>query len=151
MSTNTTVVDASLEQTFQVLSTARFYPRWVVGAKEYRDEDPGFPAVGTRFHHTVGIGPITLDDNTEVLELEPGHRIVLQARTRPLGTARVQLRIEPVADGTRIVLEEGPGDLFSRLLFNPIADALLKGRNVEALRRLKDIVEAEARAGRPQG
>lgn len=149
MATNETLVDATVAETFRVLSTARLYPEWVVGAKAYRGEDPGFPAVGTRLHHTVGIGPLTLDDNTEVLELDPGRRIVLQARTRPLGTARVQLRLEPTARGTRIVMDEGPGDAASRLVFNPLADLLLRGRNVEALRRLKRIVETQSRSGTP--
>lgn len=144
MSTNETVVDASLEQTFEVLSTARFYPQWVVGAKEFRGADDGFPAPGTKFHHSVGVGPLKLKDNTEVLELDPGRQIVLQARTRPLGTARVKITVHPAGGGTRIVLEEGPGDAMSRLVFNPIADLLLHGRNVEALRRLKEIVETEA-------
>ncbi len=145
MATNETVVDATIEQTFEVLSTAHFYPQWVVGAKEFRGADAAFPAVGTKFHHSVGVGPLTLKDDTEVLALDPGRGIVVQARTRPLGTARVQIRLEPASEGTRIVMEEGPGDAISRLVFNPLADLLLQGRNVEALRRLKDIVETQAR------
>lgn len=146
MSVNETVVDATIERVFAVLSTAHFYPDWVVGAKDFRGVDPGFPAPGTKFHHSVGAGPITLKDNTEVLELDPGRRIVLQARTRPLGTARVEITLHPAGGGTRIVMREGPGDAFSRLMFNPVADLLLKGRNVEALRRLSEIVESQAPA-----
>lgn len=146
MSTNETVVDATTEQVFDVLRTARHYPEWVVGAKAFRGADPGFPAPGTKFHHSVGAGPVTIKDNTEVLELDPGRRIVLQARTRPLGTARVEITVLPAGHGARIVMKEGPGDHLSRLFFNTVADLLLKGRNVEALRRLKDIVETQARS-----
>lgn len=143
MSVNETVVDATVDQVYAVLSTARFYPEWVVGAKDFRGADAAFPAPGTKFHHSVGVGPLTLKDNTEVLELEPRRRIVLQARTRPLGTARVEITLHPAGGGTRIVLAEGPGDAFSRLVFNPVADLLLKGRNVEALRRLSAIIDAQ--------
>ncbi|MTD46363.1 hypothetical protein GKE82_19245 [Conexibacter sp. W3-3-2] len=83
MATTETVVDATVADTFRVLSTAHLYPEWVVGAN---------------------------------------------------ATAR----------GTRVVMDEGPGDLASRLVFNPLADLLLRGRNVEALRRLKRIVETRA-------
>jgi uncharacterized protein YndB with AHSA1/START domain len=142
MSVNETVIDTTPQRVFDVLRDARNYPDWVVGAKKLRDVDPGFPAVGTRFHHTVGVGPFTLDDHSEVLECVPDRRLVLKAKTRPLGTARVELDLHAHGSGaTKVVMREGPGDRFSRLLFNPVADVLLKGRNVEALRRLKRIAE----------
>lgn len=142
MSVNETVIDTTPQRVFDVLRDARNYPEWVVGAKKLRDVDPGFPAVGTRFHHTVGVGPFTLDDHSEVLECVPDRRLVLKAKTRPLGTARVELDLHAQGAGaTRVVMREGPGDRFSRLLFNPLADLALKGRNVEALRRLKRIAE----------
>jgi hypothetical protein len=84
----------------------------------------------------VGVRPFTLNDNTEVLEVtEPVH-LVLQARARPLGTARVILDLVDLGDHTQVTMVEGPGDRFSRLLHNPVADFLLRRRNDEALRRL---------------
>ena len=44
------------------------YGYWVVGSKEIRDADPGWPAPGSRFHHTIGFGPFALDDHTQALE-----------------------------------------------------------------------------------
>lgn len=149
MATNDTHVDATPEQVFEVLCIPRHYPDWVVGAKDFRGADPDWPAVGTKFHHSVGAGPLTIKDNTEVLEVEPDRRLVLQARTRPMGTARVELTLHPEAGGTRIVMKEGPGDAMSRLVFNPVADLLLKGRNVEALRRLSRLIDEHVR--RPAG
>lgn len=142
MAVNDTVIDTPPDRIFDVWRDARLYADWVVGAKHVRAVDDGWPAVGTRFHHCVGFGPLTIKDDTEVLECEPGRRLVLKAKTRPLGTARVELELHPEGAGsTRVVMKEGPGDRMSRIVFNPIADLALKGRNVEALRRLKRIAE----------
>jgi hypothetical protein len=75
-------------------------------------------------------------------------RLVLQARARPLGTARVTLDLIDLGDRTQVTMVEGPGDRFSRLLHNPIADFLLHRRNNEALRRLERLaVSADRRMG----
>lgn len=146
MATNETTIDTPPERVFDVLREPRHYADWVVGAKKIRGSDPGWPAQGTKFHHTVGFGPLTLSDETEVLEVEPDRRLVLKAKTRPLGTARVELELLDAGQGrTRVVMTEGPGDPLSRIVFNPLADLALKGRNVEALRRLKEIAEEGGR------
>jgi uncharacterized protein YndB with AHSA1/START domain len=142
MATNETTIDTTPRRIFDVLSEPRHYADWVVGAKKIRSADPDWPAVGTKFHHTVGFGPLTLDDNTEVLEKQDDRRLVLKAKTRPLGTARVELDLLDAGAGrTRVIMREGPGDPMSRIAFNPLLDLALKGRNVEALRRLKEIAE----------
>jgi uncharacterized protein YndB with AHSA1/START domain len=145
VSLNTITVDAPPARVWDVLGDASCYPRWVVGAKDFRGADRGFPAVGSRFHHSVGFGPITLDDHTEVLDVNPPWRIELRARARPLGTARVVVLVQPQGDDSSYVtLIEDPGDPMSRLVHNPVLDALLRGRNVEALRRLKALVERQS-------
>ena len=142
MSLNTTIVEATPERVWEVLSDPACYPRWVVGAKEFRGADPGFPAVGTKFHHSVGAGPITLQDHTEVIDLNPPWRIELRAKTRPFGTARVALLVQPFRDdATYLTLIEDGGDPLSRLIFTPLTHALIWGRNVKALQRLKSIIE----------
>ena len=40
-------------------------------------------------HRAPGAGPLTLDDNTEVLEKQDGRRLVLKAKTRPLGAGTI--------------------------------------------------------------
>ncbi len=148
MAVNETVIDTTPAGVFAVLADARNYADWVVGAKEVRSIEPGWPGIGTKFHHRVGFGPFTLADNTEVLECVPDQHLALKAKTRPLGTARVELDLEPHgASQTRVVMREGPGDRISRLIYNPLADLAMKGRNVEALRRLKRIAEDGASRG----
>jgi uncharacterized protein YndB with AHSA1/START domain len=139
-------IEAPPEQVWAVLAEPKHYPDWVVGASAIRDADPGFPAPGTRFHHRVGFGPLKIDDHSEAVEAEPPRRLKLRAKARPLGTAFVTLVLEPTARGTHVTMYEEPADLLSRVVYNPITDLLLHGRNVESLRRLKALVEARARA-----
>jgi uncharacterized protein YndB with AHSA1/START domain len=129
------------DRVFAVLSDPQAYAHWVVGSKEIRDADPGFPAPGTRLHHSVGFGPITLKDNTTVLESAPPHRLVLRAKARPLGTARVVMDIQPEGAGSRVTMIEDAGDPLTRLVFNPLTHLLVRGRNTESLRRLQDLAE----------
>ncbi|HEU4462486.1 MAG TPA: SDR family NAD(P)-dependent oxidoreductase [Solirubrobacterales bacterium] len=147
MARNRVHIHASPEEVFAILSEARRYPEWVVGAAGIRDEDEEFPAVGSRFHHKVGSWPVGLKDHTEVLEIEPPTRLLLKAKARPLGTATIELELRESAGGTELLMEEVPGDrLTSLVAANPLADTLLRVRNAEALTRLKRLVE-----GTPEG
>lgn len=144
MSRNEIVVDVPPAAVFNVLADGNRYADWVVGAKKVRHVEGPWPQPGARFHHTVGVGPLKIDDNTKVLELDPGHRLVLSARARPAGTARVVLTLEPVdGDRTRVVMEEwaesGPANLIPQRLLDPLTHV----RNAEALRRLKNLAENE--------
>ncbi|MGZ6695028.1 MAG: SRPBCC family protein [Solirubrobacteraceae bacterium] len=139
MSRTAAVIPAAPEQVWAVLADPGSYAYWVVGSHSIRDADAGWPAVGTRIHHRVGAGPLTINDETEVVEALPRHRLVLHARARPLGTARVELVLTPEGTSTRVVMVEEPGDRLSRLLHNPLADRLLHRRNELALRRLAEL------------
>ncbi len=137
-------VDAVPERVFAVLSDPRSFGDWVVGSETIRDADAHWPAAGARFHHTVGSGPLKVDDHTEVLESHPPHRLVLRAKARPLGTACVTLTITPQGGGSEIIMREQAADLLSKLQFNPIVQPLLYVRNVKSLRRLKRLAEQTA-------
>ena len=141
-------VAASCEQVWATLSDGWLYPAWVVGASRIRGVDPSWPAVGARLHHSVGLWPLLLDDNTEVREADPGRRLLLRARGWPMGEADVDLRLEPgaaQAGRCRVVMTEkavsGPGILGN----NPVSDQLLAMRNRETLRRLAALAEGRAR------
>ncbi|MEI7059131.1 SRPBCC family protein [Nocardioides sp. CCNWLW239] len=141
MSTNHRLVHASPEHVWEVLSDGWLYPLWVVGASRLRDADKDWPNVGSQLHHSVGVWPLLLDDSTEVLECDPGSRLLLRARGWPVGAAHVEITVEPAGEDTEITIREqavaGPGALVPRL----VQDPLLTWRNVEALRRLAFIVE----------
>lgn len=136
MAHNVTTFPIPIGKVFAVLSDPKTYAYWVVGADAIRDADPSWPAVGAKLHHRVGAGPFKLNDNTEVLEVTEPRHLVLQARARPFGTARVILDLRDLGDRTQVTMVEGPGDRVSRLLHNPVTDFLLRRRNDEALRRL---------------
>ena len=47
--------NCSPEQVFAVLNDGWTYPVWGVGASRRRDVDPGWPAPGTKLHHSFGV------------------------------------------------------------------------------------------------
>jgi len=138
---NQTHIDASPERIFEILADPDSYGYWVVGSKHIRDADSGFPAVGAKFHHAVGFGPIEINDHTSVLESVPPHRLRLRAKARPLGTATVTMQIEPEGAGSRVTMTEDAGDILTALVFNPLTHLLVRGRNVESLDRLRALAE----------
>jgi hypothetical protein len=124
-----------------MLADGRSYGHWVVGSSEIREVDDDWPAKGSRFHHKVGWGPLKLADHTEVVRCEPPRILELKAKARPLGTACVTMELHAHKLGTRVVMIEDAGDRMTALVFNPLTHLLVRGRNVESLRRLKSMVE----------
>lgn len=142
-------MDVPPERVFAVLSDPRSFARWVVGSKEVRRADPDWPAVGTAFHHRVGVWRITLADHSEVLEARPPNLLKLLVNARPFSKAYVTLNLRPWARGTRVEMDEVAADTRSMLLFNPLTAPLIRIRNTESLRRLKAL--AEGREQIPSG
>ena len=133
------LIPATPERIFEVLSDPETFGHWVVGSKEIRDADPNWPRGGSRFHHTVGFGPLEAKDYTRVIEVERPHRLVLKAKARPFGTAHATLELEPEADGTRVTMIEDAADFLTATVFNPLTHLLVRGRNEESLRRLAEL------------
>jgi uncharacterized protein YndB with AHSA1/START domain len=144
---NDIVIRARPADVFEVLTDAESYGFWVVGSKEIRGTDRRWPRRGSRFHHTVGVGPLTLHDNSKVLDIKQDRRLVLEARIRPFGTATVELDLKPIKRGkaTKVVMYEEARRGPLRRVWNPVLDVATSARNTIALRRLKKL--AEARAG----
>ena len=127
-------------EVFRTLADGWAYPLWVVGASHMRAVDPAFPAVGSRLHHSVGLWPLAIEDTTEVVEVEPGRRLVLHARAWPTGTARIALELEPASGGTTVRMAESASSGPATLLPGPVQALMLVPRNREALARLEDVV-----------
>jgi uncharacterized protein YndB with AHSA1/START domain len=142
MARNERLIPASPERVFAVLADPYAYARWVVGSETIRDADDGWPAVGTRFHHRVGWGPLKIEDHTEVVSVDPPNRLVLHAKARPLGTARVTLELERRGGGTLVTMIEDAGDPLTKLVFLGLTHVLVRGRNTESLRRLEQLATA---------
>jgi hypothetical protein len=132
-------MQATAEQIWAVLADAKSYEHWVVGAKDIRDADGTWPAVGSTLQHTSGFGPFNLKDNTKVLESEQPRRIVLEARGRPLGIARIEMTMETRGEATLVkIVEEAVRPAPARAM-NPALNPLIHSRNVETLRRLEEL------------
>ena len=106
MAENTRLVHATPEQVWEVLSDGWLYPVWVVGASRMREVDVHWPAVGSKLHHSVGLWPLLIDDNTEVTATVPGHSVTLRARAWPVGEAEVHIRLVPVGAETEVRITE---------------------------------------------
>lgn len=141
MARNEHLIQAPPETVFGVLADPRSYAYWVVGSEEIRDADRGWPTPGSRFHHTVKVGPLRLKDHSEVEEIRPGQFLQLKVQGRPLGTVRVKIALERVDRGTRVTMIENPANTATALMFNPLTHLLVRGRNVRSLDRLAELAE----------
>jgi uncharacterized protein YndB with AHSA1/START domain len=134
----------SCAHVWAVLSDGHRYAEWVVGTAHIRDVDSGFPAVGSRLHYTVGRGPLRHEGHTEVLSVDSGNRIELEAHAWPLGTARIVLRLTSGHPGCTVEVEEHPRGGLAGRLHNPVLDLAVRARSVEMLRRLERAASAQA-------
>jgi uncharacterized protein YndB with AHSA1/START domain len=144
---NSIVVAASDEEVFDVLDDPDAYPEWVVGTRRIRSVDRRWPFVGSRLHHAVGVPGAEIKDSSVVVRRDPPHFLELDARFRPGGIARVQLRVQQLGHGrTRVTIAEtltgGPLHRLPGIITEPAIGL----RNAWSLRRLRRLVEQ--RAGR---
>ena len=140
MATNTREMPVPPERVWAVLADPEKYHEWVVGAKEVRSSEGDWPAKGARFHHTVGIWPLHIRDQTSVMESDRPTSLVLQAKVRPFGFARIDLELSPSARGTQVAMTEEPSAPFVARIARRLFDPVIYVRNGEALRRLEKLV-----------
>jgi hypothetical protein len=69
----------------------------------------------------------------------------MRAKARPLGTARVTIRLIARDGGTLVRMEENPDGPTALLTVNPAVQLLTAGRNAESLARLEELALREAR------
>ncbi len=78
---------------------------------------------------------------------KPASRLVLLARGRPLGEARVELDLRSEDGGTRVTMSEAPVSGPGAWVHNRFSEMLLERRNTEALARLAAVVERRTTPG----
>ncbi|HEV2591294.1 MAG TPA: SRPBCC domain-containing protein [Gaiellaceae bacterium] len=140
MTINEIEINVPPDQVFAVLADPDLYAEWVVGTDRIRDSDTHWPAPGARIHHSVGVGPLTIDDSTEVIGADPPGRLELLAHLGPLGSFHVELLLVAKSGGTHVTMTEGPVEGISRLA-GPVGDAFGSARNKLSLGRLKELAE----------
>jgi polyketide cyclase/dehydrase/lipid transport protein len=137
-------VDAAPGDVWRVLADGWLYPLWVVGASRIREVDDTWPQTGSKIHHSVGLWPAVLDDDTEVTSCVDGSLLSLRARSWPAGSADVTIHVGAEGAGARVRMDEdvahGPMRLAPRMLRAPA----VQWRNRESLRRLAWLSERRA-------
>lgn len=132
---------ATRKQVWDVLADGWTYSQWVVGNSRMRAVDRSWPAPGSKIHHTIGIWPAVINDETVVESCTPEEELVLHARGRPFGGARITLRLQDNETGCLIEMAEvpigGPLNLIPRRLALMVAIP----RNRECTYRLAALAE----------
>ena len=139
-------VAAPAEAVWAVLADGWQYATWVVGASRVRAVDAGWPAAGSRLHHSFGPWPAVISDATVSEQCDEPRHLVLRARGWPVGEARVEIEIVPDGPGscTVSIAEDavrGPGTVVPM----PVRQVTILPRNREALRRLAFVAEGRHR------
>jgi hypothetical protein len=134
-------IHASRQQVWDVMADGWTYSQWVVGNSRMRAVDPNWPAPGSRICHSIGVWPLLLNDETVVENSVPLEELVLHAKGRPFGGARVVLRLSDIPDGCRVEMQEFPVSGPAAAAPNRLSDMAAWPRNRETLRRLAAIAE----------
>ncbi len=127
-----------------VLADPRAYDGIVVGSRRIRWFDPRWPEPGSRFHHTLGLGPLTVRDHSEVVTEDLPRSLRLLVRVRPFGSAEVVFRLTPEGDRTHVQLTETPTSGLLSLSWSSPAMALTRWRNDRVLGRLGELARGRA-------
>ena len=129
---------------WSVLEQPEQYGKWVVGTQESHSRKGRWPEVGSSIEYTVRLGPKEVQGHTTVRRLERPEVLELEAYSGPLGTARIAFDIRPWGGKTLVLLDEHPLQGLGGSLHNVALDAVLQLRHRAMLRRLADVVAAEA-------
>jgi len=139
--TATRETTATRQRVWDVIADGWTYSQWVVGNTCMRAVDPRWPNPGSKIHHTIGIWPVVLNDETEVESCTPREEIVLRAKARPFGGARITLRLRDTDNGCRIDMAEAPVGGPLNWVPRRLALAAVWPRNRECLHRLAAVAE----------
>jgi uncharacterized protein YndB with AHSA1/START domain len=130
----------SPDQVFDHLLDPWEYPKWLLGASNMRRVDDDWPSVGSNFHHTVGWGPVKVNDRSEIVELERPHKLVLYVKATPLVQGKVTFTLdEEPGGGTLLTLQEEPAIPVGNLV-RPVLDPTTHVRNRRSLHQLADLM-----------
>jgi hypothetical protein len=135
---------ATRQQVWGVIADGWTYSQWVVGNTRMRAVDPNWPAPGSTIHHTIGIWPVVVNDETVVETSIPHEELVLHAKTRPFGGARITLRLFDTPNGCRIEMAEVPVGGPLNWIPRRLALAAAYPRNRECTARLAALAERRA-------
>jgi uncharacterized protein YndB with AHSA1/START domain len=88
---------ARADRVWACLAEPRSYATWVAGTTAIRGADPDWPVRGSRLRHRFGPWPLRVRDYTEVLDVQPGSRLVLEAHAWPFAVVRAEITLSPAS------------------------------------------------------
>jgi hypothetical protein len=141
MSVTYRLVHANPSRVFDSLQDGWSFASWVVGASRIRVVSSDWPSPRSSLHHSIGIWPAVIDDQTMALEWAPPHHAAFRAHGGPLGVALVRFDVYNRPDGCLVRMREDV--LTGPLTMVPawVRNGMLRVRNRETLRRLAYIAE----------
>jgi len=134
-------VAASRRQVWDVIADGWTYSQWVVGNSRMRAVDPNWPAPGSTIHHSIGVWPAVINDQTVAEKCLPLEELVLLAKTGPFGAARITLRLSDIPDGCHVEMDEVAVRPPMGWVPYPVQAVGLWPRNRETLCRLGALAE----------
>jgi uncharacterized protein YndB with AHSA1/START domain len=137
---------ASRSAVWDMLVDPHSYPDWLIGTARIRAVDATWPSVGSRFHHRVGIGWLSIPDHSEVLDIDPERLLRLKVEARPLIAGVVTFVLVSDATGTAVAIEEEPLLRTIGNVVRPVMDPTIHVRNHRSLRRFERIVHERVAA-----
>lgn len=135
------LIPAPVEAVHAVLCDPTAYRYFVVGTKEVRRFDPDWPAPGTTFHHSVGVGPLVLRDKTDAIRHDPPDGLVVRAHIRPLMVLETVFALEARGEETLLRLDEYVVGGWLRPVSPGPLDGLLGLRNRLVVERIAHLAE----------
>ena len=124
---------------WDVVADGWTYSQWVVGNSRMRAVDKNWPATGTAIHHSIGVWPLVIDDETVAESCVPERELVLLAKLGPAGAARITLRFSESSNGCRVEMAEIPAKGPMNLVPDRVAALAVDVRNRECLWRLENL------------
>ncbi len=146
MAIRNTLVKAPPQAVWKVLCDGYSYAEWVVGTREIRRVEPGWPGPGTSIHFTAGSGPLHLEDRTTSRIFEENKLLELEAHARPYGSVRISIQVLAWGEDSVVIIDEHPLRGSSLIYENPIVELLLTLRGRRMLNRLAAVIERRAAA-----
>ncbi len=134
------ILHAPIDVVWDVLIDPYTYPDWLIGTAAIRDLDDTWPAVGSRFHHRVGIGWLAIPDHSEVEDIIEPDLLRLAVRARPFVSAVATFRLVGDGNTTVVAVEEEPRPRVMGNIVRPLMDPMIHVRNHRSLRRLDHLV-----------
>jgi hypothetical protein len=132
---------ATRQRVWDVIADGWTYSQWVVGNSRMRAVDPQWPAPGSTIRHSIGVWPFVIDDLTVSEVCNPPGELVMLAKGRPFGAARITMRLFDIEGGCRIEMAEVPVSAPLRWLPKRVALAAALPRNRECTWRLAALAE----------